>query len=108
MKHRTVIILWIVALGLGLSVFLMKMATSAGDEDATQRSPGQTLLADFPAEKASEIEITGAQQVGDHRAGGARRGEREDRSRLDSVRAEPFDMLRTCLSKPCTFMLDAS
>lgn len=62
MKPRTVIILWIVALGLGLSVFLMKMATSAGDEDATQRSPGQTLLADFPAEKASEIEITGAQQ----------------------------------------------
>lgn len=62
MKPRTVIILWIVALLLGLSVFLVKKSSSGDDKDVTQRAPGQTLLADFPAEKAASIEITGAEQ----------------------------------------------
>lgn len=63
MKPRTVIVLWIVTFVLGLSVFLVKMITSASDKDATQRAPGQTLLAVFPAEKTALIEITGAEQA---------------------------------------------
>jgi hypothetical protein len=62
MKPHTVIILWIVALVLSLSVFLVKKSASGDNKDATKRSPGQTLLADFPAEKAASIEITGAEQ----------------------------------------------
>jgi hypothetical protein len=62
MKPRTVIILWILALLLGLSVFLVKKSTSEDNKDATKRAPGQTLLAEFPAEKAASIEITGAEQ----------------------------------------------
>lgn len=62
MKPRTVIILWIVSLLLGLSVFLVKKSSSGSDKDATKRAPGQTLLAEFPPDKVSTIEITGAQQ----------------------------------------------
>lgn len=62
MKSRTVIILWIVALVFGLSVFLVKKSSTGNAKDATKRTPGQTLLADFPAEKTAGIEITGAEQ----------------------------------------------
>lgn len=62
MKPRTVIILWIISLVLGLSVFLVKKSNSREDKNTTNRTPGQTLLADFPADKAASIEITGAEQ----------------------------------------------
>lgn len=62
MKPRTVIILWIVALALGASVYLVKQSASGQDKNATNRKPGQTLLADFAADKASTIEISGAEQ----------------------------------------------
>ena len=62
MKPRTVTILWIVALVLGLSVFLVKKSTSGQDKNAMNRSPGQTLLSDFPSEKVASIEIVGAEQ----------------------------------------------
>ncbi len=62
MKPRTVTILWIVALVLGLSVFLVKKSSSGQDKNATNRTPGQTLLADFPADKVASIEIAGAEQ----------------------------------------------
>lgn len=62
MKPRTVIILWIVALALGASVYLVKQSASGQDKNATNRKPGQTLLADFAADKAATIEISGAEQ----------------------------------------------
>lgn len=62
MKPRTVIILWIIAIVLGLSVFLVKKSSSGDKKDATNRAPGQTLLADFPAGKTASIEITGAEK----------------------------------------------
>ena len=61
MKPRTVIILWIAALVLGLSVFLMKKSSSGADKETTARAAGETLIPDFPAEKTSTIEITGAE-----------------------------------------------
>ena len=60
MKPRTVIILWIVALVLGASIYLVKQSASGQDKNATNRTPGQTLLADFAADKAATIEISGA------------------------------------------------
>jgi len=62
MKPRTVIILWIVALVLGVSVFLVKKSASGDERNTTSRTPGQTLLADFPADKAITIEIAGAER----------------------------------------------
>jgi hypothetical protein len=62
MKPRTVIILWIIAIILGVSVFFVKKSASGEDKNATNRTPGQTLLADFAADKAASIEITGAEQ----------------------------------------------
>lgn len=62
MKPRTVIILWIVALVLGVSVYFVKKSASGDEKNATNRTPGQTLLADFAADKAATIEITGAEQ----------------------------------------------
>ncbi len=62
MKPLTVIVLWIVALVLGVSVFFVKKSAAGDEKSATNRTPGQTLLADFPADKAATIEITGAEQ----------------------------------------------
>jgi hypothetical protein len=62
MKSRTVIILWIIAIILGVSVYFVKKSASGVDKNATNRTPGQTLLADFPADKAANIEISGATQ----------------------------------------------
>jgi hypothetical protein len=62
MKSRTVIILWIVALVLGASVYYVKQSASGQDRNATNRTPGQTLLAEFAADKVATIEISGAEQ----------------------------------------------
>jgi hypothetical protein len=63
MKPRTVLILWIIALVLGASIFLLKKSAEGSRKDATNRSPGQTLLTDFPAGKISSIEISGANDI---------------------------------------------
>jgi hypothetical protein len=62
MKPRTVIILWIVALVLGASIYFVKQSASGQDRNATNRTPGQTLLAEFAADKVATIEISGAEQ----------------------------------------------
>lgn len=62
MKPRTVIVLWIIALILGVSVYFIKKSASNEEKTTTNRTPGQTLFADFPAEKTATIEITGAKQ----------------------------------------------
>lgn len=62
MKTRTVIILWIIALSLGVSVFAVKK--SAGDDlkNKTDRTAGQTLIADFPAKQITVIHLADAEQ----------------------------------------------
>ncbi|MFN5578746.1 MAG: DUF4340 domain-containing protein, partial [Akkermansiaceae bacterium] len=60
MKPRTVIILWIIALALGVSVYAVKKASGDNIKTTTQRSAGQTLIADFPAKDISSIHITDA------------------------------------------------
>ena len=58
MKSRTVIILWTVAIALGITVFLVKRSQGTGQEKATARAPGQTLLENFPADAVASIEIS--------------------------------------------------
>lgn len=61
MKPRTVLILWIIALALGVSVFAVKK--SAGDDlkNKTDRTAGQTLIADFPAKEITSIHLADAE-----------------------------------------------
>ena len=62
MKSRTVIILWIFALILAASVFVIKTSDGNENANATNRSPGETFLPDFPAKKAATIYIKGVDQ----------------------------------------------
>ncbi len=59
MKSRTVIFLWLIALILGACVFYFKQSQGKNEGNATTRTPGQTLLPEFPAEKVATIEISG-------------------------------------------------
>lgn len=60
MKSRTIILLWTIAILLGLSIFLLKKSRSDGQHSATARISGETLLHDFPVKEVTNIEITGA------------------------------------------------
>ena len=62
MKSRTVIILWVIALILGGAVFIVKKSAGGGSENATNRSPGENLIVDFPAEDTASIKIKGVEQ----------------------------------------------
>jgi hypothetical protein len=62
MKPRTVITLWLVAIVLAVTIFVVKQSDSGSRRDSTKRSPGQTLLEEFPVEKTANIEITGAEK----------------------------------------------
>ena len=60
MKPRTVTILWIIAILLGVSVFFLKQSESGSGENKTDRAAGETLLPDFPAGETEKISIKGA------------------------------------------------
>jgi len=60
MKSRTVIILWIITLFLGISVFAIKKSAGNDLKNSTERSAGETLVPNFPADKTATIEITSA------------------------------------------------
>lgn len=62
MKSRTVIILWIFALILAASVYIIRTSGGSESANATDRSPGETFLPDFPAGKASTIHIESVDQ----------------------------------------------
>ncbi len=61
MKPRTVIILWIIALLLGVSVFAVKKSAGNDIKSSTQRTAGQTLIADFPAKEITSIHLADAE-----------------------------------------------
>ena len=62
MKPRTVTILWIIALLLGVAVFLLKKSDGGGNRNNTNRSAGEKLIAAFPAAETASIAISGADQ----------------------------------------------
>jgi hypothetical protein len=62
MNKRQVIILWLIAAALGVAVAAVKIGQRGATASATQRAPGDTLLADFPARDVAAIEIRGADE----------------------------------------------
>jgi hypothetical protein len=62
MKSRTVIILWIIALVLGLSIVALKITQNRATTAATNRAPGETLVENFPSTEVSTIEIAGPER----------------------------------------------
>lgn len=63
MKPRTVTILWIIALLLGVSVYLLKKSEGGDNRNKTDRTAGEKLLADFAATETASIVISGADQT---------------------------------------------
>lgn len=60
MNNRTVATLWIIAAVLGLAVATLKFVQGRGQQESTDRKPGETLFASFPATDIAHIEIEGA------------------------------------------------
>ena len=63
MKSRTVLLLWLVALLLGASVFFLKKSSGGDHRNSTKRAPGQTLFENFPAKEIATIEIKGTKDA---------------------------------------------
>jgi hypothetical protein len=62
MKPRTVIILWLLVLLLGISVFTAKKSSGNAIKHTTHRAAGETLIAEFPAREIASIHITDAEK----------------------------------------------
>lgn len=61
MNKRQVIILWAIAIVLGIAVAAVKLTQKDAAQSATDRAPGQTLFEKFPAADITSVAITGAQ-----------------------------------------------
>ena len=59
MNKRQVIILWVIAIALGVAVTVVKISQHQASHSATKRSPGQMLFESFPGAEANSIEILG-------------------------------------------------
>lgn len=70
MNARQVIILWIVAAVLAIAVTGVKLGQKASRDTATDRSPGDTLFADFPAADVATITITDTEHTSTVRKSG--------------------------------------
>ena len=60
MNKRQVIILWAIAIVLGLAVAALKLSQKDATQSATERAPGQTLFEKFPAADIASATIKGA------------------------------------------------
>ena len=60
MNPRQVIVLWIIAVALGLAVTLVKTSQQAARDTATHRTPGDTLFEAFPATDVASVTLTDA------------------------------------------------
>ncbi len=60
MNPRQVIVLWIIAVALGLAVALVKISQQAARDTATQRAPGETVFEDFPAAGVASVTLSDA------------------------------------------------
>jgi len=59
MSKKSVIILWVIALALGISVTTLKLRAPVSGKANTERSRGQTLLDSFPADQVASIQLKG-------------------------------------------------
>lgn len=60
MNKRQVIILWVIAIVLGVVVTIVKLSQNETSRSSTKRTHGQTLFESFPANDAAGIQIQGA------------------------------------------------
>lgn len=60
MNKRQILILWSIAAVLAVAIAFVKTSQQKESKGTTSRSPGQTLLASFPADQVASIEIKGA------------------------------------------------
>lgn len=58
MKSRTVIILWIIALALGITTSVVKFGSNDENTTHTKLSPGQKLLEDLPIREITSVTLT--------------------------------------------------
>jgi hypothetical protein len=63
MNKRQVILLWIIAIILGLSVAAVKLTQKDGTKSTTQRTSGQTFLEKFPATDVVSVALQGAEGI---------------------------------------------
>jgi len=63
MNKRQVVVLWIVALVLAAAAFFARSDKSKGFESKTERSRGQTVLADFPADQVAKIKVSSGENA---------------------------------------------
>ncbi len=61
MNKRQVVILWVIAIALGLGVAAVKVGQRESAASATKRAPGQTLFESFPDTDVAAIELEGAE-----------------------------------------------
>ena len=57
MNKRQVVVLWIVAIVLATAAYFTRSDKSKGFESKTQRSRGQTVLADFPTDQVAKVKV---------------------------------------------------
>ncbi len=62
MNKRQVIILWVIAILLGVAVTIVKLNQSEANQSATARARGQTLFESLPVNNAAAIEVQGADE----------------------------------------------
>lgn len=58
MNPRQVTVLWIIAVALAIAVALVKVNQQSARDTATDRSPGDTLFDNFPAEEVASVAFT--------------------------------------------------
>jgi len=63
MNKRQVVVLWIVAIVLATAAFFARSGKSKGFESKTERSRGQTVLADFPADQVAKIKVNSGENT---------------------------------------------
>ncbi|MCW1924106.1 DUF4340 domain-containing protein [Luteolibacter arcticus] len=63
MNKRQVVVLWIVAIVLAAAAFFTRSGNSKGAESKTERSRGQTVLADFPADQVAKIKVSSGENT---------------------------------------------
>jgi len=61
MNKRQVIILWVIAIVLGIAVAAVKLTQKDATQSATNRTSGQTLFEKFPAADVASVAIRGAE-----------------------------------------------
>jgi hypothetical protein len=106
MNKRQVIILWVIAIVLGVVVTIVKLSQNESSRVSTKRIHGQTLFESFPANDAAGIEILGA-------TGSVKLAKKDgkwvvsDRNSYPANNSSVNDLLRTLADLKVTLAMEA-